>query len=61
MTAAERQAARRERQRAQGIETITVDVSSAASAKLRQFVEFKDLTLGQVVDKLIMQQLARKR
>lgn len=61
MTPAQRQAARRERLRAQGMETITVDISSVAADKLRQFVEFKDFTLGQIVDRLIVQQLARKR
>lgn len=61
MTGAERQRLRRERMRAAGKETLTVDVDVDVVERLRQFVEFKDMTLGEVVSRVLRDRLLRKR
>lgn len=62
LTAAERKARQRARRLEQdGVKDITVAISLEAIDKLKGFIQFKDLTPGQVIDRLILQQLARKR
>lgn len=61
LTPAQRQKARRERLRAAGEEEITVKVSAEVAAALRKFVEFKDLTLGEALTKIMHDRLLRKR
>jgi hypothetical protein len=61
MSGAERQRLRRERMRASGKETLTVDVDADVVERLRQFVEFKDMTLGEVVSRVLRDRLLRKR
>lgn len=61
LTPAQRQAARRARLKASGKETLAVEIDSDVLARLREFVEFKDLTLGEVVSKILRDRLLRKR
>lgn len=61
MTGAERQAARRARLASQGKLTLTVEVSAEAFEALVNFVQFKDMSKDQVIEKLIRTQLMRKR
>lgn len=61
MTAAERQAARRARLRASGIAQLSVDVPIDVLDALSKFVEFKDLTKGEVVARVMRDRLLRKR
>jgi len=61
LTGAERQKARRERIRAAGEEEITIKVSLEVSAALRKFVQFKDMTQGEALTKIIHDRLLRKR
>jgi hypothetical protein len=60
-TAAERQAARRERLAEEGKATLTVEVSHEVIEALDKFVQFKDVTKGDVVDRLLRGTLLRKR
>jgi hypothetical protein len=59
-TAAERQAARRERLAKKGKGVLTVEVSQEVIDALDKFVQFKDVTKGQVVDRLLRGALLRK-
>jgi hypothetical protein len=61
MTQAERQKAYRDRLKEKGQEEITVAVSAETAAALRRHVEFKDLTLGEALTKIIADRLLRKR
>lgn len=58
---AERQKARRERLRASGLGVLSVDVSLDILDALEKFVQFKDETKGQVVDRILRDRLLRKR
>jgi len=61
-TAAERQAARRDRLRNEaGKGVLTVEVSLDVIAALDAFVKFKDVTKGDVVDRILRGTLMRKR
>lgn len=61
-TAAERQAARRDRLRNEaGKGVLTVEVSLDVIAALDAFVKFKDVTKGDVVDRILRGSLLRKR
>jgi hypothetical protein len=60
-TAAERQAARRDRLRDEGKGVLTVEVSLDVIAALDAFVQFKDVTKGEVVDRILRGTLLRKR
>ncbi|MRW85271.1 hypothetical protein GJ698_14395 [Pseudoduganella sp. FT26W] len=60
-TAAERQAARRERLAKKGKGVLTVDVSQEVIEALDKYVQFKDVTKGDVVDRLLRGALLRKR
>lgn len=61
MTAAERQRARRERLAAVGETSLTVTLPRDVLDALSKFVEFKDLTKSQVVEKVLRDRLLRKR
>jgi len=61
MSAAERQAARRARLKAAGVAQLSVDVPMDVFEALSKFVEFKDLTKGEVVAKVMRDRLLRKR
>ena len=61
MTAAERQKARRERLRASGEGFLTVHIDATLLAGLRAYLQFKDMTPDEVIDRLLRQQLLRKR
>lgn len=60
-TSAERQAARRRRLSEQGKGTLTVPVSQEVIDALDRFVRFKDVTKGEVVDRILRGTLLRKR
>lgn len=61
-TAAERQAARRRRLKEKaGKGLLTVEVSLDVIAALDAFVKFKDVTKGEVVDRILRGTLLRKR
>jgi formylmethanofuran:tetrahydromethanopterin formyltransferase len=61
MSAAERQRARRERLRAVGGDVLTVSVDADVLEALRKFVEFKDMTQGEAVTRILRDRLLRKR
>lgn len=61
MTGAQRQAARRARLRAIGVAQLSVDVPSDVLDALTKFVEFKDMTKGEVVARVMRDRLLRKR
>lgn len=60
-TAAERQAARRERLAQTGKGVLTVEVSQEVLEALDKFVQFKDENKGSVVDRILKGTLLRKR
>lgn len=60
-TAAERQAARRERMAQAGRGVLTVEVSQEVLDALDKFVRFKDENKGSVVDRILRGTLMRKR
>ncbi|MHA4871604.1 hypothetical protein ACXZ1M_28330 [Duganella sp. PWIR1] len=61
MSAAERQAARRERLAKEGRGVLTVEVSKDVIEALDAFVKFKPETKGDVVDRILRDRLMRKR
>lgn len=61
LTSAERQHLRREKLKAEGRGTLTVDVSLDVINALDAFVRFRDETKGQVVDRILRGTLLRKR
>ena len=61
LTAAERQARRREKLAAEGKVSSTVVISREVQQALADFVEFKDVSLGDVVDRILRGYLLRKR
>ncbi|MGK5013597.1 hypothetical protein [Janthinobacterium sp. MDB2-8] len=61
MSGAQRQAARRARLRANGVAQLSVDVPSDVLDALTKFVEFKDMTKGEVVARVMRDRLLRKR
>lgn len=58
MTAAERMRKSREER---GLVTLTVQIPSELFAGLNEYMKHKDLTKNQVIEKLIQNQLLRKR
>jgi len=60
-SAAQRKRASRERLREAGVEEITVQVGADVAAALRRFVEFKDMTQGDAVSRILTDRLLRKR
>lgn len=60
-TAAERQAARRLRLKESGKSVLTVEVSVDVIDALDAFVRFKDVSKGDVVDRILRGTLLRKR
>ena len=60
-TAAQRQKSRRERLRDDGKAFLTVHVDAQVLEGLKAYVRFKDITPDQVIEKLLRQQLLRKR
>ena len=61
LTPAERQSLRREKLKDEGRGVLTVDVSLDVLKALDAFVQFKDETKGQVVDRILRGTLLRKR
>jgi hypothetical protein len=61
MTGAQRQALRRQRLRQAGVLQLNVDVPVDVMRALSKFVEFKDLTQGEVVARVLRDRLLRKR
>lgn len=59
--AAERQKARRKRLKASGSEVLTIVVTAEVAAALRKFVEFKDMSQGDALTKILTDRLLRKR
>lgn len=61
MSAAERQQLRRDRLAKEGKGLLTVEVKLDVIAALDAFVRFKDVTKGDVVDRILRGTLLRKR
>lgn len=61
LTGAERQKLRRDRLAMEGKGLLTVEVSLDVIAALDAFVRFKDVTKGDVVDRILRGTLLRKR
>ena len=61
MTAAERQKQRRDRLRKNGVGSLTVQLPLDVLEALRKFLQFKDETQDQLLERLLRQQLLRKR
>lgn len=61
LTPAQRQAARRARLAAEGVEVVTFEVSGEVAERLRDLVEFKEETLSQAADRILRAYLLRKR
>lgn len=61
MTTAQRQKARRDRLRAAGVGSLTVQLPLDVINALNEFMRFKNLTQDQVIERLLRQQLLRKR
>lgn len=61
MTGAERQAARRAKLVTEGKTTLTVDVSIEVADALTAFIKFKDQSKDDVVERVLRNQLLRKR
>lgn len=61
MTHAERQKRYREKMRSMGLEDMTVTVTAEVRSALAKHVEFKDVALGEVVDRILRAYLLRKR
>ncbi|MNK39715.1 hypothetical protein D3C87_583340 [compost metagenome] len=60
-SSAQRQKERRERLRDDGKAFLTVHVDATVLEGLRAYIRFKDITPDQVIEKLLRQQLLRKR
>lgn len=61
LTAAQRQKLRREKLASSGKGVLTVEVSLDVIAALDNFVRFKDVVKGDVVDRILRGSLLRKR
>lgn len=61
MSAAERQRARREKLRAAGVVSLTVQLPVEVIEAVHRFLQFKDETQDQLIERLLRQQLMRKR
>lgn len=61
LSSAERQKRRREKLAAEGRTLVTVDISEEVQQALSKYVEFKDMTLGDAVDRILRDRLLRKR
>lgn len=60
-SSAQRQKERRERLRDDGKAFLTVHVDAQLLKGLKAYIRFKDITPDQVIEKLLRQQLLRKR
>ena len=60
-SSAQRQKERRERLRDDGKAFLTVHVDATLLEGLKAYIRFKDITPDQVIEKLLRQQLLRKR
>jgi hypothetical protein len=60
-TPAERQKERRARLREAGKAFLTVHIDEKLLAGLKEYIRFKDVTSDQVIERLLRQQLLRKR
>lgn len=61
MTPAQRQKARRDRLKAEGAGFLTVELPVEVLAALDRFVQFKDISKGEVVERVLRRELMRKR
>lgn len=61
MTGAERQRAYRARLAAEGKGALSVTISAEVDAALDKFIQFKDETKGEAVDRILRDRLLRKR
>lgn len=61
MTAAERQKAYMERKREDGLKPLTVLVSDDLFQALEKYVEFKDMTKSEAIERIVHDRLLRKR
>jgi len=61
LTAAQRQALRRQRLAIEGRAAVTFELSTEVIEALDKFVQFKDETKGSVVDRILRGTLLRKR
>lgn len=61
MSSAERQKARRDRLRASGVGSLTVELPVDVLDGLNKFLQFRDETQDQLIERLLRQQLLRKR
>lgn len=60
-SSAQRQADRRARLAAEGVQPLTVQISGDVIERLRSLVEFKDETMSAAVDRILRAYLLRKR
>lgn len=60
-TAAERQRARREKLKKAGVGTMTIQLPVDVISAVHRFLKFKDETQDQLIERLLRQQLMRKR
>lgn len=60
-TAAERQRQRREKLREAGVASLTVQLPVEVISAVQRFLQFKDETQDQLIERLLRQQLMRRR
>jgi hypothetical protein len=60
-TPAQRQAARRARLEAEGVEVVTFEVDKEVADALRALVQFKEETVSQAAERILRAYLLRKR
>lgn len=61
LTPAERQKLRRERLKASGVGVLSIELPDDVLASIHKFIEFKDMTISQVVERVLRDRLLRKR
>lgn len=62
LSAAERQKRRREKMEAEGMTLLPpAKVKKDIAQALEKFIQFKDMTLGEAIDKIVRDRLLRKR
>jgi hypothetical protein len=61
MTAAQRQAKAKKKKLEAGKAELKVSISAEVRDAINKYVEFKDLTLGDAVDRILRDRLLRKR
>lgn len=61
LTPTERQRQRRAKLAQAGVATVTLELSQDVAQGLEEYLKYKDMTLRAVVEKLVRQQILRKR